>query len=56
VRQLSDEAAVMTGQDLERGPTERVLDDPRYPCTRLLVMPSRAEDGAGPKAHKDQAA
>ena len=37
VRQLTDETLVLDrGAVVERGPTARVLDDPRHPCTQRL--------------------
>ena len=37
VRQLTDETLVLhRGTVVERGPTARVLDDPRHPCTQRL--------------------
>lgn len=37
VRQLTDDAIVIRqGVVVERGPTARILDDPRHPYTQLL--------------------
>jgi len=39
VRQVSDDVVVMRrGEIVERGPTERVLDDPQHPYTKALLM------------------
>jgi oligopeptide transport system ATP-binding protein len=64
VRQVTDEALVLQrGKVVERGPTERVLDDPQHPYTRRLLAsipvpgwdPHRVAALGGPEYSKQTA-
>jgi peptide/nickel transport system ATP-binding protein len=47
VRQVADDVVVMhRGEVVERGPVDRVLDDPEHPYTRRLVEAVPRADGA----------